>query len=156
MAEAREAGRHARSESPDASASSPAGPEHESTGQLIATASEQLGQLVRQELALARAELRDNAKRMGSGAGLFGGAGLVALYGLGALVATVVLALGLVMPLWLAALVVAVALFAIAGVMALVGRKQVTEATPPAEHTVDSVKADIHAVREGSTREHVR
>lgn len=121
----------------------------DSTGQLIATATDQLGQLVRQEMALARAELTENAKRAGTGAGLFGGAGLVAMYGLAVLVATAVIGLGLVLPLWLAALIVAVVLFAIAGIMALVGKKQVTTATPPVEHTMDNIKADVEAVKGG-------
>lgn len=125
------------------------GSQDESTGQLIATATDQLGQLMRQEMALARAELTQNAKRAGTGVGLFGGAGLVALYGLAVLVATAVIGLGLVLPLWLAALIVALILFAIAGVMALVGKKQVTTATPPVEHTMDNIKADVEAVKGG-------
>lgn len=143
--------------SSDSSAVPPAGGSgHESTGQLIATATDQLSQLVRQEMQLARAELTANAKRAGTGVGAFGGAGIVALYGLAVLVATAVIALGLVLPLWLAALVVAVVLFAIAGALALFGRKKVEAATPPAEHTVDNVRADVEAVKEGSARGHQR
>lgn len=123
--------------------------ESDTTGQLIATATDQLGQLVRQEMALARAELTQNAKRAGTGAGLFGGAGLVALYGLAVLVAAAVIGLGLALPLWLAALIVGLALLGVAGVMALVGKKQVTTATPPAEHTMDNIKADVQAVKGG-------
>lgn len=128
------------------------GPQNESTAQLIATATEQLGQLVRQELELARAELTQSAKRAGTGAGLFGGAGLVALYGVGVLIATAIIALGLVLPLWLAALLVGLVLLAVAGVMALVGKKQVTQVTPPAERTVENVKADIDTVTGGQAR----
>lgn len=127
------------------------GHESASTAQLIATATDQLGQLVRQEMALARAELTQNAKRAGTGAGLFGGAGLVALYGLAALVAAAIIALGLLVPLWLSAVLVALVLFAVAGVMALVGKKQVTHAAPPAEHTVDNIKADIETVKGGQS-----
>lgn len=124
--------------------------QHESTGQLVADATEQIGQLVRQEMALARAELTQSAKKAGTGAGLFGGAGLVALYGVAALVATAIISLDLVMPLWLAALVVGVVLLAVAGLLALVGKKQVSEAAPPAERTVHNVKADIDTVRGGN------
>lgn len=127
------------------------GQESASTAQLITTATDQLGQLVRQELALAREELRQNAKRAGTGAGLFGGAGLVALYGMAAMVAAAIIALGLVVPLWLSAVLVGVLLFAVAGVMALVGKKQVTQAAPPAEHTVDNIKADIETVKGGQS-----
>ena len=74
--------------------------------------------------------MTEKGKRAGMGIGMFGGAGLVALYGVGALVATVILALALAMPAWVAALIVAVVLFAVAGVLALIGKSKVAEAHP--------------------------
>jgi nitric oxide reductase large subunit len=48
------------------------------------------------------------------------------------------------MTAWLAALIVTVVYAAIAGVLALAGKKKVQEATPPVpEQTVDSVKEDV-------------
>jgi len=63
----------------------------------------------------------------------------------------------LFLPLWLAALIVTVVLFAVAGILALLGKKQVTKATPPEpEAAVASVKADVdevkHAVKAGRTK----
>jgi hypothetical protein len=125
--------------------------DHASTADLVKLAGEQVSQLVREELALARAEMTAKAKRAGTGAGLFGAAGILALYGLGVLLATLVIALDLVLPLWLAALIVTVVLLVAAGVMALVGRGQVREATPPVpEQAVDSVRADLHTVSEAA------
>jgi hypothetical protein len=107
-----------------------------------------MSRLVREELALAKAEVTQKGKRAGVGAGLLGGGGVVALYGVAALLAAVVLALAEVMPAWLAALIVAVVLFAAAGVLVLLGRKQVKQGTPPVpEETVRSVKADIDEVK---------
>jgi hypothetical protein len=132
-------------------AGSAADPDQASTADLVKLAGEQLSQLVREELALARAEMTVKAKRAGTGAGLFGAAGILALYGLAALLTTLVIVLDLVMPLWLATLIVTVVLLAAAGVMALVGRGQVREATPPVpEQAVDSVKADLHTVTEAA------
>ena len=49
---------------------------------------------------------------------------------------------------WLAALIVAVVLFAGAGVLALMGKNQVEEATPPVpERAVAGVKEDIATVK---------
>ena len=49
---------------------------------------------------------------------------------------------------WLAALIVAVVLFAGAGVLALMGKNQVEEATPPLpERAVEGVKEDIATVK---------
>ncbi|PWU43315.1 hypothetical protein DLE60_21710 [Micromonospora globispora] len=118
-----------------------------STAELVQRATEQVSRLVRDELALARAELTQKGKHAGIGIGLFGGGGVMALYGSGALVAAVILLLALVMPGWLAALIVAVALFVLAGILALIGKKQVSRAVPPVpEATVRSVRADVDTV----------
>ena len=121
------------------------------TGELVSRLTQQTTELVRSELALAKTEMAAKAKHAGVGAGLFGGAGIIALYGVGTLVATAILALALVMDAWLAALIVTVVLFVVAGVVALVGKKQVSQATPAApERTIDNVKRDVEAVKGGS------
>ena len=127
----------------------PAGTTDATTGQLVSQLSEQTSRLVRDEVALAKVELAEKARHVGIGAGLFSGAGLVALYGVGALVATLILALAEVLPAWLAALVVTVVLFAVAGVVALLGKRQVDAGTPLApEQTIDNVKQDLDTVKE--------
>lgn len=120
-----------------------------STGELVTKLSELSAQLVRSELQLAQTEMQQKAKRAGVGAGLLGTSGVVALFGFGALVTTAILALDLALPAWLAALIVAVLLFAVAGVAALVGKKQVSEATPlKPEQAIDGVKQDVETVKE--------
>ncbi len=120
----------------------------QSTSELVQRASEQISRLVRDELALARVELTEKGKHAGIGVGLFGGGGVLALYGLGALLIAVGLLLDLVMPNWVAALIVAVVLFLVAGVMALVGKKQVSQAVPPMpKAAADSVRADVDTVK---------
>ena len=119
----------------------------QSTSELVQRASEQITRLVRDEIALAKAELTEKGKHAGIGVGLFGGGGVLAIYGVGALIATLIIVFDLFLPLWLAALIVTVVLFAIAGILALLGKKQVTKATPPEpEATVASVKADVDEV----------
>ena len=120
----------------------------QSTSELVQRASEQLTRLVRDEIALAKAELAEKAKHAGIGVGLFGAGGVFALYGVGAMVATLIIVFHLFLPLWLAALTVTVLLFVIAGVLALLGKNQVTKAVP-AEPTeaVASVKADVDEVK---------
>ncbi len=124
-----------------------------STGQLISRLTDQISRLVRDEARLAQAEVTQKAKRLGIGAGLFGGAGLFAFFGLAALIATAILALALVLPGWLAALIVAVALFAVAGVLALIGKKDVQKGSPPIPtQAIASTKADIETVKESARR----
>lgn len=122
--------------------------EEQTAGQLMSRLSEDVSRLVRDELALARMEIGDKAKDAGIGAGMVGAAGILALYGGGVLIATAIIALALVLPAWLAALVVGGVLLAAAGVAAVIGKGRVSRATPPLpERTVDSVKADVDAVR---------
>ena len=128
-------------------------PKDASTGELISQLTEQLSRLVRDEARLAQAEVTQKAKRLGIGAGLFGGAGLFAFFGLAALITTGVLALALVLPGWLAALIVTVVLFAIAGILALIGKKDVEKASPPLPtQAIAGVQADIATVKQGIAR----
>jgi divalent metal cation (Fe/Co/Zn/Cd) transporter len=115
---------------------------------LVQKASEQISRLVKDEIALAKAELTEKGKHAGIGVGLFGGGGVLALYGVGALFATLIIVLDLFLPLWLAALIVTVVLFASAGVLALLGKKQVTQAVPPEpSDAIASAKADVDEVK---------
>jgi hypothetical protein len=101
--------------------------------------SELTKQLTEQTSALAQ-----KGKRLGIGAGAFGAAGLFGLYALGALTATMILALAIVLDAWLAALLVAAGYGAIAGILALTGKKKVDEGTPPApEQAIETTKADV-------------
>jgi hypothetical protein len=128
-------------------------PADASTSELVRRLSTQLSELIRGELALARAELTTKGKRIGAGAGLAGAGGVLAFYGGGALVAAAVAGLATVMSVWLAALIVGVVLLAVAGVLALVGRKQIQHAQPPVpEQAVEGLKQDVEAVKGGLQR----
>jgi hypothetical protein len=130
---------------------------HRSTAELVKLAAEQISTLVRDELKLAQVELTQKGKRAGVGVGMFGGAGVIALYGVGALLAAAIIALAAVLPAWLSALLVGVVLLAVAGLLAVLGKNQVSKAVPPVpQDAVASVKADLdvitHSVKNGSHR----
>ena len=115
-----------------------------STSELLSQFSQQTTDLMRQELELAKAELRVKGKAAGIGVGAFGGAGVVALYAVGALTAAAILGLAIVLDAWLAALIVGVGYLAIAGILALTGKKKVEQATPPVpEQAIESSKEDV-------------
>jgi uncharacterized membrane protein YqjE len=117
-------------------------------GALVHDLSTQIPELVRSELRLAQAELAEKGKRAGLGAGLLGAAGVTALYGVAVLLAAIVLALALVLPAWVAALVVALVLLAAAGLLALRGKGQVEQATPPApQRAIAGIKEDVETVK---------
>ncbi|MGH3813876.1 MAG: phage holin family protein [Pseudonocardiaceae bacterium] len=96
---------------------------HSSVGQLVERLSAQVSALVRDEMALATAEMKRKGAQAGVGIGSAGA--VVALLGLGALVAVAVLGLATVLAAWLAALVVGVMLMVIAGVLTAAGIGQV-------------------------------
>jgi uncharacterized membrane protein YqjE len=130
-----------------------ADPADASTSELVKRMSTQVSELVRGELELARAELTAKGKRAGAGAGLAGAGGVVALYGIGALIAAAIAALDIVLALWLAALVIGVVLLIVAGVLALVGRKELRQAAPPVpKDVVDSVQQDVRTVKQAVQR----
>ena len=123
----------------------------ESIGDLVKQLSEQTSTLVRQEMRLAQAELQEKGKKAGIGAGMFGASGLVAFFGAATLIAACVLALATALEPWLAALIVGAVLLLAAGVAALLGKKQIDQATPPApEQAIESVKRDVETVKAGA------
>ena len=118
------------------------------TGELLRQLSDQTTMLVKQEIELAKLELRDKGKQAGMGAGMFGGAGVFGLYAVGALTATIILALATFLPGWVAALIVTVVYAAIAGVLALRGKSKVKAASPPMPaQAVDTTKEDVRWVK---------
>ncbi|GGS99962.1 hypothetical protein GCM10010240_36730 [Streptomyces griseoviridis] len=122
-------------------------------GELVQRASQQLTELVRGELRLAQAEMKEKGKRYGKGGGLFGGAGLVGFLMLQALVATAIAALAVPLPVWAAGLIVTAVLGVIAAVMALTGKKQVGKASPPTpQQTIENVKADVAEIKGSAHR----
>jgi uncharacterized membrane protein YqjE len=105
--------------------------------------------LLRQEIKLAKAEMTEKAKEAGVGAGMFGGAGYTLHLASLGLMLCLIFALATAMPAWLAALVVTVVFVAVAGALALAGKKRIKKAGPPIpEATIESVKQTIETVKE--------
>ena len=120
-----------------------------SLAELVRRLGDELSTLVRDEIRLAQAELAQKGKQAGVGAGMFGGAGMLGFYGVGALIAALTLALSLALEPWLAAVIVGVVLLALAGILALLGKRKVQEAFPPLpQQAVQNVKDDIAVVKE--------
>ena len=117
-------------------------------GALVHDLTQQVPELIRSELRLAQAEMTEKGKRAGIGIGMFSAAGLLAFFGLACMIATAILGLAHALPDWLSALIVALVLFAAAAAIALVGKREVQQATPPApEHAIEGVKEDIAVVK---------
>ena len=112
--------------------------------ELVKDLTREISSLVRDEVALAKAELAEKGKQAGIGAGLFGGAGVFGFLALAALTTCFIVALSEVIHPALAALAVAVVYGIIAAVLGMSGKGRIAEATPPAtEEAIESVKEDV-------------
>ena len=111
-----------------------------SVGELIGELAGDLSTLLRQEMELAKAELKAEVSKAGKGAGLLGGAGYAGLM-LGVFASlTVMFLLDLAMPTWVAALLVTLA-WGVAGfVLFTTGREQIKSVNPTPTQTVESIK----------------
>jgi uncharacterized membrane protein YqjE len=121
----------------------PDDPRERGIGELVKDLASQTSTLVRQEIKLAKAEVTEQGKTAGRGAGYYAGAAVAALLMLGALTALIIVALDSALALWLAILIVTVLWGIVAAVLAQMGRKELRAATPPAPQTVETVKEDI-------------
>jgi hypothetical protein len=118
-----------------------------SLGDLLGNVTKDVSTLMRQEIALAKAEISDSAKKAGKGAGLLGGAGYAGIMAVFFLSVALMYALGY----WFdnlawAAVVVAVIWAVIGLVMYLQGRKQL-KTVQGAPRTADSVKKIPEAMK---------
>jgi len=114
------------------------------TGVLLLRFTDQISTLIKAEVALAKLEMGEKAKRLGLGAGLLGAAGFLALYGLGALLVTAGIALALVVDGWLAGLIVTGGIFLLVAILAGVGIRSVKRGAPPVPTTaIESAKKDL-------------
>jgi len=121
-------------------------------GELLKQLANETTTLVRQELELAKTEMREKAGKAGPGFGMWGAAGITALLAGGALTAFLILALDGAMPNWLAALIVGLVYAAVAGVLYVSGKRRVEEAGSPVPNkTIETVKEDVQWAKHPTT-----
>jgi uncharacterized membrane protein YqjE len=119
-------------------------PRDQSVGELLKELSKETSTLVRQELELAKAEMREKGRKAGPGLGMLGGSGVAALLALGTLTAFVILALDEAMPAWVAALIVTLVWGGVAAFLYVRGRERVEDAGSPApKQTIETLKEDV-------------
>lgn len=123
-----------------------AGPER-TIGQLVADAKYDLADIARHEVALAKAELKDDVTKAGVGAGLLAGAAFLGVVAFVLLCITAALALeALGLPGWAAFLIVAGVLLLLAAILGLVGKKRLGSVKKP-ERTISTAKGTLAAVK---------
>jgi uncharacterized membrane protein len=119
-----------------------------SLGTIIKELTEDITTLFRSEIALLKLEVKDTVAKLGGGIGMFAGAVFLGLFGLAFLFVTILLVLiRLGVPAWVSALIVTVVLLVAAGVLAMMGKKKFAAVQFVPTKSIDSIKADVDAIK---------
>jgi hypothetical protein len=104
--------------------------------------------LVRQEIALFKAELHEKAARLGQGVGALAAGGLIAFSGWLVLLAAAVIGLSTILALWLAALLVGLVVSALGTALLLFGKSRVDPAALVPRRALNSLREGEAWVRD--------
>ncbi len=114
-----------------------------SLGQVVSDLGTDLSTLMKQEVQLAKVELKQEVSKVGKGAGMLGGAGFAGWFVLLFLSLALTFLLDNWLPIEAAALITAGIWAVIAAVLAMVGRKELQEANPQLPQTQETLKEDV-------------
>lgn len=115
-------------------------PPQEGIGPLLGDLLKDLQRMVRGEIALARAEVRDDVSQAGRGVASMAIAAIVGLTGFLLLMLAVAYVLNLWMRMWIAMGIVAVVLLAVAGMLAMNAKAKLSATNLKPEQTIESMK----------------
>ena len=104
--------------------------------------------LVRQEIALFKAELSEKLTRMGVGAGALAAGGVIAFSGWLALLAAAILGLSHAVAPWLSALIIGVVVIALGAGLALFGKSRLKVNALVPRRTLNSLREDEAWIRD--------
>ena len=111
-----------------------------SVGQLLSDISRDFSTLMRQEVELAKAEVKEEVAKAGKGAGMLGGAGFAGYMVLLFLSFALCWGLANVMDEGIAALIVAAVWVIIGAILFVTGRSTLRRVNPKPERTVETVR----------------
>jgi len=117
--------------------------EEKSLGDLFADLAADTGALVRQEVALAQAELTHKATKIGRSVGFLAVGGAVAYAAVLALMAALIIGLSHFMPAWVAALGVGVVVGAVSAFLISSALAELKKTSPVPGETIETIKEDV-------------
>jgi hypothetical protein len=123
-----------------------------SVGDLIGEVTRDMSTLMRQELALAKAEITQEATKAAKAGGMLGAAGFAGYMVLLFLSFAAWWGLASVLPAGTSAFIVAVIWAIIGGVLFAIGRRRMREVNPKPERTVETVSEVPGTLKEGIRR----
>ncbi len=120
-------------------------------GQLFSELADNLQQLMRKEVELAKVEATEQAKRASKAGAMFGAGVTLGIFGLLLLLFAAAWGLATVMNTGLAFLIVSILCLVVAGLCAVLGRKRLAQIRPPQE-TVQTIKQDVQVAQSALKR----
>jgi uncharacterized membrane protein YqjE len=121
--------------------------QEQSLSQLLSAMTNDLGRLFRQEVELAKVEMKEEATKTGKVAGMFGAAGVAAHMALLFISLAAAWLLDAVMPESLAYLLVGIVYAIAAAILAKTGQERMKQLRPVPEQTIETVKEDVQWAR---------
>ena len=117
-------------------------------GQLVSDVSTDISQIMRGEIELAKAEIKQDVSHAGKGAGMLVGAGVLGLYGLGLLLLGLAGVIAIWLSWWAGLLIVAGVLFVVAAILALVGKNQVSQVKGKPERAISNAQQTVATLKQ--------
>lgn len=117
-------------------------------GDLFSELSQEASTLIREEVQLAKVELRQTAKKAATDVSFLAAGGALAYAGLLVLLAALVLGLAEFMSAWLAALIVGVVVVIIAGALIMKGMNELKKLEPMPDRTIETLREDAEWLKE--------
>jgi uncharacterized membrane protein YqjE len=103
--------------------------------------------IVRAEVRLAKAEVREEAAKIINASKLLGAGALLGLYALGLVLLTLLFALETILLPWLSALILAVLIGTAAAVLLGRGKKRLRQVDPKPDKTIRTIKENVEWVK---------
>lgn len=99
--------------------------------------------IIRSEVRLAQAEVRQDVTRYARASSIVAAAGVLSLFALGFILLSAVYALGGVIPSWLAALIVGAVVGIVAAILYVTGRKKLAQASLRPDKTIQTLEDNV-------------
>lgn len=122
-----------------------------SLGELFSELSSDTARLIRQEIALAKAEVSSTVSQIGKDAGFIAAGGIIAYAGFLVILGGIAIALGEIIPLWIATLIVGVVVLAVGGGLMIKGRSDLQRVEITPTQTIETLKEDKEWAKEQTT-----
>jgi len=112
-----------------------------SVGEVLKDIFGNVQEMIRSEIRLARAEIREEAGKTADSAKMLGAGAVMALFGLGFVLVAITQALAMVMPAWAASLIMGAVLGIGGGALIMSGKAHLQAPTP--RKTMENVKENV-------------